>query len=268
MCNDEITPEMETCDNCGKNLKEPIRNYELEVPKVMQIMKNEIIQSDGSILSVINGIKRALPNLNLSEHISTDYVLVEEFTFAVITTFKGTDKNKEIDLYEAALNVSIKGYITNNLSPVCSNLAIRRSNGEIVYGGMAKSNNSSVNNKYDLLFLWGVGLTVFVLLFFMGTCSSCGNNSSPKTPQELRKAQVEKVFSQWDGSLPALTTLIKESMNDPSSYEHVQTRYVDNKDHLIVRTTFRGKNAFGGLVTNSVTAKVSMSGKIIEVISD
>ena len=39
MCNDEITPEMETCNNCGKNLKEPISNYELEVPKVMQIMK-------------------------------------------------------------------------------------------------------------------------------------------------------------------------------------------------------------------------------------
>jgi hypothetical protein len=56
-------------------------------------------------------------------------------------------------------------------------------------------------------------------------------------------------------------------MNDPDSYDHVETRYSDKGDHLIVKTTFRGKNAFGGVVKNWVIAKVDLNGNVIEVIS-
>jgi len=82
----------------------------------------------------------------------------------------------------------------------------------------------------------------------------------------IRKELVEKQFSAWDGSHRGLTKAIKESMNDPSSYDHVETRYLDRGDHLIVTTIFRGKNAFGGVVKNSVTAKVDLNGNVIEVI--
>lgn len=81
-----------------------------------------------------------------------------------------------------------------------------------------------------------------------------------------RKEMIEKQFSFIDGSHKKLTKLIKNSMNDPNSYEHVETKYWDMKDHLIVITTFRGKNVFGGVVKSTVKAKVSLDGESIEIL--
>lgn len=83
-----------------------------------------------------------------------------------------------------------------------------------------------------------------------------------------REEKIEEQFSAWDGSHRNLEDYIQKNMHDPDSYEHVETRYADNGDHLIVVTTFRGNNAFGGKVKNSVRAKVSLDGEIIEILSD
>ena len=69
-----------------------------------------------------------------------------------------------------------------------------------------------------------------------------------------RTELLEEQFSTWDGSHINLTRVIKDAMNDPDSYKHDETVYVDNGDHLIVTTTFRGANAFGGVVKNTVSA--------------
>jgi hypothetical protein len=97
--------------------------------------------------------------------------------------------------------------------------------------------------------------------------SSSAKPAAPKTKEELRKERLERQFSAWDGSHRGLTKLIKASMNDPDSYDHVETVYWDKGDHLVVKTTFRGKNAFGGVVKNWVMAKVDLEGNVIEVIS-
>lgn len=55
-------------------------------------------------------------------------------------------------------------------------------------------------------------------------------------------------------------------MNDPDSYNHVKTIYWEYDDYLVVQTTFRGKNAFGGIVKNSVKAKVSLAGQVIKIL--
>lgn len=81
-----------------------------------------------------------------------------------------------------------------------------------------------------------------------------------------RKQKVDSQFSGWDGSHIKLTQALKASMNDPKSYEHVETVYWDMGDHLIVQTKYRGNNAFGGKVFGMIKAKVSMVGEIIEVI--
>ncbi|GEM_PF-5498092 len=92
------------------------------------------------------------------------------------------------------------------------------------------------------------------------------------TPEQQRaadrKKMIEQSFSAWDGSHRGLESLIKKSMNDPDSYQHVETVYWDRGDFLVVRTTFRGKNAFGALMKNWVKAKVSLSGEVIEVIEE
>lgn len=81
-----------------------------------------------------------------------------------------------------------------------------------------------------------------------------------------RKEKIRTQFSAWDGSHRNLERLIKRTMHNPDSYEHVETTYGDRGDHLIVRTVFRGTNAFGGVVRNAVKAKVSLDGQIISII--
>jgi hypothetical protein len=93
------------------------------------------------------------------------------------------------------------------------------------------------------------------------------DESESMTPTEKRAATIKAGFSAWDGSHLELTKKIKESMHDPSSYEHVETRYRDNGDYLFVVTTFRGKNAFGGKVTNTMKANVTIDGTVIEILS-
>jgi hypothetical protein len=105
----------------------------------------------------------------------------------------------------------------------------------------------------------------FIMINFFPSDSS--KERAPKTQEEIRKEQLEKQFSSWDGSHHGLTELIKKSMNDPKSYEHEETVYWDKGDYLIVKTTFRGKNAFGGVVKNWVTAKIDLNGNVIEIIS-
>jgi len=112
-------------------------------------------------------------------------------------------------------------------------------------------------------------IVAFLCLLALGSSDSGSTKKTetrPKTPEEQRKERIEKGFSGWDGSHRALTKLIKQSMNDPDSYDHVETVYWDKKDHLIVRTTFRGKNAFGGVVKNWVKAKCDLDGNVIGVL--
>lgn len=85
-------------------------------------------------------------------------------------------------------------------------------------------------------------------------------------PEAEREARIKRQFSSWDGSHRKLTALIKQSMNDPDSYQHIETRYGDRGDYLLVKTTFRGKNMFNAMVVNSVMAKVDLDGEIIEII--
>lgn len=83
---------------------------------------------------------------------------------------------------------------------------------------------------------------------------------------EARKKKIEVQFSLWDGSHKNLEKAIKNSMNDPNSYDHVETEHWDHGDYLVVRTTFRGKNKFGGVVKNSIKAKVSLDGEVLELL--
>lgn len=85
--------------------------------------------------------------------------------------------------------------------------------------------------------------------------------------QKARKEKIEMQFSSWDGSHPGLTNLIKENMNDPDSYEHIKTKFRDDGNSILVITEFRGKNAFGGKVKNTVSARVDLNGNVIEVLS-
>jgi hypothetical protein len=80
-----------------------------------------------------------------------------------------------------------------------------------------------------------------------------------------RKEMVEKQFSAWDGSHIYLTKYIKENMNDPDSYDHIETRFEDKGKYIFIACKFRGSNAFGGKVINYVTAKADIDGNLTEI---
>ena len=90
--------------------------------------------------------------------------------------------------------------------------------------------------------------------------------------EEARAAEeyqkwIERQFSVWDGSNRHLVKLVKENLNDPKSFKHAETEYWDKGDHIIVKMSYRAKNAFGGLVLQNVTAKVDYKTQYISVIS-
>ncbi|WP_420465583.1 hypothetical protein [Panacagrimonas sp.] len=111
-----------------------------------------------------------------------------------------------------------------------------------------------------------IGLIFLAAALSIYSCS--GSDAPPPTAAETRKETLEKHFSAWDGSHRGLTDFIKRSMNDPDSYEHVETRYSDNGSYLTVTTTFRGANAFGGKVLNSMTARTDLRGNVLEILGD
>lgn len=83
----------------------------------------------------------------------------------------------------------------------------------------------------------------------------------------MRQRRLAAGFSAWDGSHIALTRAIKAAMHDPSSYQHVDTTYIDRGDYLVVTTTYRGRNAFGAIVEHSITAHTDLDGAIIRIVA-
>ena len=109
----------------------------------------------------------------------------------------------------------------------------------------------------------GLGcLAVTVLVIILALFGAFENE--PKTLTE--KERIEQQFSAWDGSHLNLTKAIKASMNDPDSYEHVETKYWKFDGHLIVLCKFRGRNAYGGMIVDVIKAKVDTIGNVIEIL--
>lgn len=84
--------------------------------------------------------------------------------------------------------------------------------------------------------------------------------------EAARKERIEKNFSGWDGSHHYLKHLVKEALRDPNSFEHIETGYEDKGSYLLVTMTYRGRNGFGGMVVETVRARVSLDGRVLEVL--
>ena len=104
----------------------------------------------------------------------------------------------------------------------------------------------------------------------LGWCYEEYKRSPSGLSDKINFDNFQENFSGWDGSYRPLTAMIKESMNDDSSYDHVSTTFhlVLNKDqHAVVKTIFRGKNVYGAVVKDSVMARVNIqSGKIEKIL--
>jgi hypothetical protein len=74
------------------------------------------------------------------------------------------------------------------------------------------------------------------------------------SPEGKYQDWVQNQFDPWNGSAIAVVESVKNQMNDPHSFEHVETTYTDkgNMKGIDVYMTYRGTNAFGGVVTNRI----------------
>ncbi|HUH25500.1 MAG TPA: hypothetical protein VLY87_02645 [Flavobacterium sp.] len=141
-----------------------------------------------------------------------------------------------------------------------------------------KQSKKKNNSSQDFSLKGSTTLVVIVAILFF-TVKSCffGSDSvevkkeirtnADGTPMTERQIKVEDQFSNWDGSHLGLKTAIKEHLNDPNSFEHIETRFKDNGDFIYVFTTFTAKNGFGGRVKQTVSAKVDFKGNVIEILS-
>lgn len=103
----------------------------------------------------------------------------------------------------------------------------------------------------------------FAALVVYGMISSAFQEPPQLSPDQARKQRLEQHFSKWDGSHERLTPIIKASMHNPDSFEHVKTTYRDQGETLLVTTQFRGTNAFGAVVTQTIRAVVDLNGNVL-----
>ena len=116
-----------------------------------------------------------------------------------------------------------------------------------------------------------ISVSFFVCIAFMVLVTELFGSNDKKNSQasqEVKKVltrveQIENQFSAWDGSHIKLTREIKKTMNDPESFDHIETRFKDLGNEIVIHESFRGKNAFGGLVINKVIATVDVEGNVL-----
>ena len=100
---------------------------------------------------------------------------------------------------------------------------------------------------------------IFFAIIAVVILSRCDDPKTSEQIAEEKRQIAEKkrkgfhCLSAWDGSHRQFVNLVKNRMNDPDSFEHVETRVTpvqsDTGKHVIIME-FRGRNAFGGLVKN------------------
>lgn len=92
---------------------------------------------------------------------------------------------------------------------------------------------------------------------------SC-HDGGGRTKEQIRVDIIKQQFNVRNGSHIQLTDFIKDNMNDPDSYEHIETKFTDKYDYIIVSTRFREANVFGAKVINEIHAHIDLRGNILD----
>ena len=86
-------------------------------------------------------------------------------------------------------------------------------------------------------------------------------------PVKARQDVLERQFSRWDGSHRELVAYTKLLMHNPDSFKHIETRFLDEGETLLLIMTFEGTNAFGATVRSQIKARADVNtGNILEIV--
>ena len=104
-------------------------------------------------------------------------------------------------------------------------------------------------------------LGLILLISIMIRCTA------PSNEDLTRREIIEKQLNYYNGAHIELENLVRRAMNDPKSYEHIETLYWDMGTHLVVLMSCRSRNGYGGLVVTHIRAKTDIyTGKVLEII--
>lgn len=120
---------------------------------------------------------------------------------------------------------------------------------------VSKKSKSSLTQKVGKQDIF---IAVFVVIF--GLYFACSSPSKQATT-------AESYFSAWDGSNYELVQAVKKQMKDPSSFEHVETKFTDHGNNIRIMMTYRGKNSFGAVVIQQVTANFDKQTRTISEVT-
>jgi len=125
------------------------------------------------------------------------------------------------------------------------------------------SMNVSILKRPILKWILIIGIIVFIM-------DQCFKNNAKDNALSSDKDKIERNFSKFDGSFTKFKNFIKENLKDPSSFEHVETRYNDNKDGTVtVLMKYRAKNSFGAIVTEIAKCTLDVnSGNFSNVVTE
>lgn len=121
-----------------------------------------------------------------------------------------------------------------------------------------KSGQASESGCTSVFIVTAIIVLAIICLSFIDLPSS-----HPVPP--TRNDQITSQFNSSDGSHRRVVEYVKSGLKNPASFEHVRTTYTDNSDHLYIEMTYRGTNGFGGVVTETYRANVSLDGRIMGV---
>lgn len=111
--------------------------------------------------------------------------------------------------------------------------------------------------KYPIISI----VTVILFLYYLSASKDPNYTSETVNPNS-------EYFSGWNGSNPQFVDYIKDRMNDPSSFEHVETRYNDDGSNLKLYMKYRGKNGFGAILTKEAICTFNKYSKTISEVRD
>ena len=110
----------------------------------------------------------------------------------------------------------------------------------------------------------GVIIAVIAALFWIITPSDSGEAENDRnTPQ----AKVERQFHPWDGRHRALEDLVVDNLNDPNSFEHLESRYTHNESERTIRVwmDYTASNRMGGTVRGTAIAVFDYDGDVVDI---
>ncbi|WP_149525673.1 hypothetical protein [Sphingobacterium hotanense] len=89
-----------------------------------------------------------------------------------------------------------------------------------------------------------------LLFYFDNSYFKLDQNSDFQYVSKIHSEDIEKWMLGLNGLILDFEYSVKEMLDNPDSFEHVETSYNSAKNQANVKMKFRAKNKFGAVVTN------------------